>query len=565
MREAEDWARFQNVPKAEALIAMAKQMAAEEPSADLGNRLRQLQALWKDVGPMPQRRSKELWDQFKQICDQVYDKVKGFRAVESEKFAEVVKIKEALIADADALADSTDWAATADKLKALQARWKDSGHLPRKQGDELWKRFRAACDTFFERRKPQLDARHAEETDNLERKQALIARAQAIVVSAGGEGGWGKAIAQIKDLQREWKDIGFVPRRDADAVYTAFRAACDALFAKRDESRDAEANAHRAELDALVTEIEAVKAGGDDRVARAIAVRAKVRELDRRDLSAAVDAMIRDVIAAAPEQVKGTELDPAAAHARRARLIAKAEDLLPKHAAAPTEPADIAAQLEQAMRANAFGDLRFSGRDPVEVIDELRARADLPRRARRRRCTSAPRRPRRSRRSRRSQPAAPAHAAGRRGRARGRARTADAAGDAADHGPAEHAGAKHEHPGHEPERARREREHAEHTGAVVRHEHARARAGGETGGRAAAGTRRTHSAGEATVRAAAAAAGPRACACRRTRARGRAHEVRVDAAAAGRRRRELGHARRRSGRGQARRNDKHAILLRDGG
>ena len=150
---------------------------------DLGNRLRGLQALWKEVGPMPQRRSKELWEQFKATCDQVYDKVRGVRAVEHEKFAEVAKVKEALIAEAEALADSTDWAATAEKLKALQQQWKQSGHLPRKQGDELWKRFRAACDRFFERRKPELDARHAEEAANLAAKHELIARA------AGGRRG----------------------------------------------------------------------------------------------------------------------------------------------------------------------------------------------------------------------------------------------------------------------------------------------------------------------------------------------------------------------------------------
>src|SRR5205085_8879636 len=161
---------------------------------------------------MPQRRSKELWEQFKAACDQVYEKVKGVRAVENEKFGEVTKVKEALIAEAEGLAESTDWAATAEKLKALQARWKDSGHLPRKQGDELWKRFRAACDKFFERRKPMLDARDQEEADNLRKKQALIARAQQVTAKAPDDGGWGKAIGQIKDLQREWKDIGYVPR-----------------------------------------------------------------------------------------------------------------------------------------------------------------------------------------------------------------------------------------------------------------------------------------------------------------------------------------------------------------
>jgi len=373
LREAEDWQRWTNVPKAEALIATAKEMLEAESTPDLGNRLRQLQALWKEVGPMPQRRSKELWEQFKATCDQVYDKVKGVRAVEHEKFAEVAKLKEALIAEAEAIADSTEWAATADKLKALQAQWKQSGHLPRKQGDELWKRFRAACDRFFERRKPQLDAQHAEEVANLEKKQALVARAKAIADGAPGEGGWGKAIGAVKDLQREWKDIGFVPRRDADAIYKAFRSACDALFAKRDAARDAEADAHRAERDALLAEIAAVPAS-DDPIARALAVRAKARELG--GVQAELDAMVRALAEQHADKLAGTELDPAQLRARRDKLIAKAEELLPKQAPAVSaggDPADIAQQLKAAMRGNAFGGLRFSGRDPIEIADELRA------------------------------------------------------------------------------------------------------------------------------------------------------------------------------------------------
>jgi hypothetical protein len=371
LREADDWQRWANVPKAEALIETARQMLEAPATPDLGNRLRALQALWKEVGAMPQRRSKELWDQFKATCDQVYDKVRGQRAIEHEKFAEVAKVKEALIADAEALQDSTDWAATADKLKALQQQWKQSGYLPRKQGDELWTRFRAACDRFFERRKPELEARHAEELANLAARQQLIARAQAVVAAAPAERGWGQSIAEIKELQREWKDIGFVPRRDADAVYKAFRAACDALFHKRDDARDAEANAHRAEIEAVHAEIEAVVAGGDDPVARAIAVRGRARELGVH--AAEVDAMVRHVLAAHPDEIRGTELDPAQLRARRDKLIARAVELLPKAPAAPAAGADLATQLKNAMRHNAFGALRFSGRDPVEVIDELRA------------------------------------------------------------------------------------------------------------------------------------------------------------------------------------------------
>jgi hypothetical protein len=383
-REAEDWLRWNNVPKAEALIARAKEFADEEPSADLANRLRALQALWKEVGPMPQRRSKELWEQFKAGCDLVYDKVKAFRAVETERFGEVAKVKEALIAEAEAVADSEDFTETAAKLKDLQARWKQSGHLPRKQGDELWKRFRAACDRFFERRRPILEARDAEEAANLAAKLALIARARDLVAAAPGEGGWGRAIGAIRDLQAEWKDIGYVPRRDADRIYREFRAACDALFRARDDARDGEANAHRAERDAVRVEIAAIAASGvfDDgaaMVARAVAVRARVGEAagdgdGDRELRDAVAAMIRHVVSTHAAVVAGTELDPAAARARRGKLIDKAEELVPKLAPAVAgDGGDVAAQLKQAMRANAFGSLRFSGRDPVEVVDELRA------------------------------------------------------------------------------------------------------------------------------------------------------------------------------------------------
>ncbi len=369
-KEAEDWLRWSNVPKAEALIATGKLMAEAPATPDLGNRLRDLQALWKEVGPMPQRRSKELWDTFKQTCDLVYEKVKGVRAVENVKFEEVAKAKEALITEAESLATSEDFAATSARLKELQNLWKGSGHLPRKQGDELWTRFRAACDKFFERRKPMLDAQRAEEGANLSRKQALIARAQEIANKAG-EGTWGKAIGEIKDLQTQWKEIGYVPRRDADTVWKAFRAACDSLFTKRDQARDSEANAHRAQIATIKDEIYAVIGGGDDVVNRAIAVRTKATELGV--LGDEVVAMVQHVIATHGDAVKGTELDPAQLRTKRDKLIARAEELLPKEKPAVAGTVDLAAQLKQAMQKNAFGDLRFSGRDPVEVIDELRS------------------------------------------------------------------------------------------------------------------------------------------------------------------------------------------------
>ena len=117
-----------------------------------------------------------------------------------------------------------------------------------------------------------------------------------------------------------------MPRRDADAVYKAFRAACDALFQKRDDARDAEANAHRAEIDGLKAEIDGVIAGGDDVVARAIAVRAKASE--QGALGSEIAAMVSHVLANHAEAVRGTELDPTQLRAKREQLIARAVELV---------------------------------------------------------------------------------------------------------------------------------------------------------------------------------------------------------------------------------------------
>ncbi|MBK7538183.1 MAG: DUF349 domain-containing protein [Myxococcales bacterium] len=385
LREAEDWQRWANVPRAEALIQEAKSMLELEETPELGAKLKSLQARWKEVGSLPQRRSKELWEQFKASCDQVYDKVKGVRAVEQAAFAELAAAKEKLIAEAESLAESTDWQATAERLKGLQGQWKTSGHLPRKQGDELWKRFRAACDRFFERRKPLLEAQRNQEQQNLAAKRALITKVTSLVSSLSPESDWGKAIRDVKEAQRVWKDIGFVPRAEADLVYREFRAACDTLFAKRGEARDAEANARRAALEGVSAELDAVMAmteasEGADAAARAAAVRAKVSELSADgsrpsiELAGRLDRLVAHVITHFPEAVRGTPLDPSALRKRRDVLIARAAELVPKEsAAAGSKSDDVAGALRVAMRQNAFSGLRFSGRDPAEVIYELRA------------------------------------------------------------------------------------------------------------------------------------------------------------------------------------------------
>ncbi|MBP6839437.1 MAG: DUF349 domain-containing protein [Kofleriaceae bacterium] len=386
-REAEDWQRYANVPRAEALLKEAMALAeSEEEIPDLGGKLKDLQARWKQVGPLPGKASKELWELFKETCDVVYDKVRGQRAVAEAGYAEIAAGKDKLIAEAEALAESTDWQATAERYKQLQAAWKESGRLPRKQDEELWTRFRAACDRFFARRQPLLDAQFAEQEANLAAKVRLCERAEATVAAAPGERGWGAAIGEIRALQDDWRGIGFVPRRDADAIYRRFRAACDGLFAKRDAARDGEADARRAEVDAVVAQLEAVmSASGDDAVGLALEARGALRELAAGDdgqrgpsieLAGLYERMVRHLAAQHADAVRGTAFDPVVIAREHDKLIARAQELVPASPATGPSAAQTAEEMAAALRAamanNAFSGLRFSGRDPVEVVHELR-------------------------------------------------------------------------------------------------------------------------------------------------------------------------------------------------
>jgi hypothetical protein len=383
LREGEDWKRWANVPRAEHLVAAAKELAEreEQPTLDI---LKELQRLWKEIGPLPQKKSQELWEQFKTHADAAFVRIRAVRDVDRAKMADHAAAREALIAEAEGLAESTDWEATAAALKELQAKWKTAGPVPRKQGDELWKRFRAACDKFFERRKPLLDAQHAELEVNLAAKQRLIERAHAIVAKAPGERGWGADIGAIKDLQAEWKEIGHVPRAEVERLWQQFRAACDGLFAKRDAARDAEGNARRNELDGLRAELTAITAaataGDAESVGRAIATRRQFVELRQRDgqlgaeLNAALEEMLRAVVVHQAAALRGTELDPATMASKRSKLIGRASDLVPHdhptvEAGAPA--ATIAEQLKAAMSQNAL--FKGDGRNPLEVLEEIEA------------------------------------------------------------------------------------------------------------------------------------------------------------------------------------------------
>ncbi|MEW6319752.1 MAG: DUF349 domain-containing protein [Acidobacteriota bacterium] len=372
MREAEEWKRWANVQIQEELCAKMEALIpnAEAEPEKAATEMRQLQEKWKQVAAAPRSQAEALWTRFKTAQQQVYEKCKDFFAQQAAERQENLKAKEALCARAEALADSTDWVATAEALKALQAEWKAIGPVTRGHEKAVWERFRAACDRFFSRRHEDLKHRKHEWADNLAKKEALIAEAEKLAESTE----WEAAAQRIKALQAEWKKIGPVRRNKSEVVWQRFRAACDTFF-ERFKNRDQAALAGKvhdreaavAEIEALVPAADAADAPApDDLYARVQAARARWLQgpdLPRHvlmPLADRVNAAMLALVARWPEAFTGTELDTEVTRKKMEKLVAKVEALIPageaRESTANLSPAELLArQWREALAANTMG------------------------------------------------------------------------------------------------------------------------------------------------------------------------------------------------------------------
>jgi hypothetical protein len=371
LREAEEWKRWANVQVQEELCTKMEALIplAETDPEKASNEMRALQERWKPVAAAPRSQAEALWIRFKTAQEQVYDKCKDFFSQQAAERVENLKKKEALCARAESMADSTDWVKTADAMKTLQAEWKAIGPVTRGNEKAVWERFRGACDKFFTRRQDDLKQRKQDWTENLKRKEALVAEAKQLSESTE----WEQAASRIKRLQVEWKTIGPVKKSKSDAIWNEFRGACD-LFFERFKNRDSAALQGKmvdresavAELEALLPPADAADVPPpDDLYAKVQAARARWvqgPELPRHTLaplSERVNAALFTLVTRWPDGFKGTDLDPEQTKGKMEKLIAKVEKLLPTESAEPAKnlsPAELLArQWREALAANTMG------------------------------------------------------------------------------------------------------------------------------------------------------------------------------------------------------------------
>lgn len=188
----------------------------------------ELQQIWKMIGFAPKKYNTAIYERFRSACDKFFEKKREFYAQHKEEEDNNLQLKEDLCVQAEGLKDSTDWKKTTEILKDLQAKWKTIGPVSRKYSEEIWQRFRAACNTFFDNKQKYFKSIDAEQHENLKQKEALIEEVKNFAHTGSDE----QNIAALKEIQKRWSQIGLVPISKKDSVYERFRSAIDAQFAK---------------------------------------------------------------------------------------------------------------------------------------------------------------------------------------------------------------------------------------------------------------------------------------------------------------------------------------------
>ncbi|MBQ6437520.1 MAG: DUF349 domain-containing protein [Bacteroidales bacterium] len=193
----------------------------------LSKEIEDIQNEWRTIGFASKKDNQKIYDRFRKACNDFFTKKKAFYSGYKDQMQENLEKKIALCEEAESLQNSEDWKETTNRFIDLQKRWREIGPVSRKKSDQVWNRFRAACDAFFERRdKSGAGSPSRQYADNLAAKRALIAEVEAFEPLESRE----ETVAALKAFQARWNEIGFVPFKEKDRVQHAFKAALDAQF-----------------------------------------------------------------------------------------------------------------------------------------------------------------------------------------------------------------------------------------------------------------------------------------------------------------------------------------------
>ena len=220
----------ENLARKTALCEKVEAIAQEENkgASDWEKHTKQIieiQNEWKTIGFAPQKMNVKIFERFRATCDDFFGrKAEFFKALKS-RFAENTKRKRELVEKAKALAESTEWKSTSDKLINLQKEWKTIGMVPKKVGDQLWNEFITACNHFFEARNAANAGTRSSEHQNLSQKRDIIAQLRTLLDNAADN-----VQETVQQLMNQYNQIGHVPFKEKDKLYKEYHDVLDAIY-----------------------------------------------------------------------------------------------------------------------------------------------------------------------------------------------------------------------------------------------------------------------------------------------------------------------------------------------
>lgn len=195
---------------------------------DITDKVIALQEEWKKSGFGPRKENAKVWERFRAANDSFFQNKRDFWNKSKDQLNKNLALKLEICDQADQLKSSEDWKATTDKLIALQKKWKEVGPIPRKQSEPIWKRFRSACDEFFNRKTTHFSGVSGDQEENYKAKLAIIEAIESFKSSDNPKADFEK----LKQFQQQWSEIGFVPFRKKDELQSRYHTLIDAHFDK---------------------------------------------------------------------------------------------------------------------------------------------------------------------------------------------------------------------------------------------------------------------------------------------------------------------------------------------
>ena len=266
-RELRDLDFKKNLEVKEQFCAIAEKLAENENIVEAFHELQKLHEQWKEYGPVAKEHREAIWERFKAATAIVNKKYQAHFEGLKEQQAENLAKKTALCEKVEEIAarevnGSNQWNEFSKEIEDIQKEWKTIGFASKKDNQKVYDRFRAACDQFYARKRDFYTDYKDSINSNLDKKIAICEAAEALKTSTD----WKKATDQFISLQKQWKEIGAVPRKKSELLWKRFRAACDEFFAERDKNAKPE-NDYYGNLKAknrLIEEMKAYEFKGDE-------------------------------------------------------------------------------------------------------------------------------------------------------------------------------------------------------------------------------------------------------------------------------------------------------------